>query len=117
MDKVALITGITGEDGSYLADLLLSKGYKVHGVKRCSTSFNTGRIDHLYRDPYENQSSFHQYYRGLTGATNLIRLIQEITTVYATLWSCLLSKSGVTSSGAVSVRMRRGLIICQERSW
>jgi len=78
MGKVALITGITGQDGSYLAELLLSKGYEVHGVKRRSSSFNTGRIDHLYLDPHENDSSFHLHYGDLTDATNLIRLIQEI---------------------------------------
>ena len=78
MGKIALITGITGQDGSYLAELLLSKGYEVHGVKRRSSSFNTGRIDHLYRDPHENDSSFHLHYGDLTDATNLIRLIQEI---------------------------------------
>ncbi|MBT05768.1 MAG: GDP-mannose 4,6-dehydratase [Rhodospirillaceae bacterium] len=78
MDNVALITGITGQDGSYLAELLLSKGYEVHGVKRRSSSFNTGRIDHLYKDPHENESRFHLHYGDLTDATNLIRLIQEI---------------------------------------
>ena len=78
MGNVALITGITGQDGSYLAELLLSKGYEVHGVKRRSSSFNTGRIDHLYQDPHENESRFHLHYGDLTDATNLIRLIQEI---------------------------------------
>ena len=78
MGDVALITGVTGQDGSYLAELLLSKGYEVHGVKRRSSSFNTGRIDHLYQDPHENESRFHLHYGDLTDATNLIRLIQEI---------------------------------------
>lgn len=78
MGNVALITGITGQDGAYLAELLLSKGYEVHGVKRRSSSFNTGRIDHLYQDPHEKDSGFHLHYGDLTDATNLIRLIQEI---------------------------------------
>jgi GDPmannose 4,6-dehydratase len=77
MGKVALITGITGQDGSYLAELLLSKGYTVHGIKRRSSSFNTSRIDHLYRDPHETDSRFHLHYGDLTDATNLIRIVQE----------------------------------------
>lgn len=78
MDRTALITGVTGQDGAYLADLLVSKGYKVHGIKRRSSSFNTGRVDHLYRDPHEENPSFLMHYGDLTDATNLIRLIQEI---------------------------------------
>jgi GDPmannose 4,6-dehydratase len=77
MTKVALITGITGQDGSYLAELLLDKGYMVHGVKRRSSSFNTERIDHLYVDPHEAAPRFRLHYGDLTDATNLIRLIQE----------------------------------------
>jgi GDPmannose 4,6-dehydratase len=77
-DKVALITGATGQDGAYLADLLLRKGYVVHGVKRRSSLFNTGRVDHLYHDPHERGVPFHLHYGDLTDATNLIRLIQEI---------------------------------------
>ncbi|MBL4880668.1 MAG: GDP-mannose 4,6-dehydratase [Oleispira sp.] len=76
--KTALITGVTGQDGSYLAELLLDKGYEVHGVKRRSSSFNTERVDHLYTDPLEHQTSFYMHYGDLTDATNLIRLVQEI---------------------------------------
>jgi GDPmannose 4,6-dehydratase len=75
--KVAFITGITGQDGAYLARLLLSKGYIVHGVKRRSSSFNTGRVDELYVDPHEGETRFFMHYGDLTDATNLIRLIQE----------------------------------------
>lgn len=77
MSKVALITGVTGQDGSYLAELLLEKGYAVHGVKRRSSSFNTERVDHLYVDKHEGNSRFFLHYGDLTDATNLIRLIQE----------------------------------------
>ena len=75
--KVALITGVTGQDGSYLAELLLAKGYIVHGIKRRSSSFNTGRIDHLYQDPHEADQRFQLHYGDLTDATNLIRILQE----------------------------------------
>ncbi|PWC35726.1 GDP-mannose 4,6-dehydratase [Azospirillum sp. TSO22-1] len=78
MSKVALITGITGQDGAYLAELLLGKGYEVHGVKRRSSSFNTGRVEHLYQDPHESGVRFRMHYGDLTDATNLIRLVQEI---------------------------------------
>jgi GDPmannose 4,6-dehydratase len=74
----ALITGITGQDGAYLAELLLEKGYIVHGVKRRSSSFNTGRVDHLYRDPHEQNVRFTMHYGDLTDSTNLIRLMQEV---------------------------------------
>ena len=77
-DKVALITGVTGQDGAYLARLLLDKGYIVHGVKRRSSSFNTGRVDQLYVDPHEADTRFFLHHGDLTDATNLIRLIQEI---------------------------------------
>ncbi|QKC95066.1 GDP-mannose 4,6-dehydratase [Mesorhizobium sp. NZP2298] len=76
-DKVALITGVTGQDGAYLARLLLRKGYIVHGVKRRSSSFNTERIDDIYVDPHERDISFFLHYGDLTDATNLIRLVQE----------------------------------------
>jgi len=76
-DKVALITGVTGQDGAYLARLLLDKGYVVHGVKRRSSSFNTGRVDALYVDPHESDTRFFLHHGDLTDATNLIRLIQE----------------------------------------
>lgn len=75
--KVALISGITGQDGSYLAELLLEKGYMVHGIKRRSSSFNTQRIDHLYVDQHENNVNFKLHYGDLTDSTNLIRIIQE----------------------------------------
>ena len=78
MTKRALITGITGQDGAYLAELLLSKGYEVHGIKRRASSFNTDRIDHLYQDPHERNIKFHLHYGDLTDATNLIRIIQQV---------------------------------------
>ena len=76
-EKIALITGVTGQDGAYLAELLLRKGYVVHGVKRRSSSLNTGRVDHLYADPHVENTRFFLHYGDLTDATNLIRLIQE----------------------------------------
>ena len=76
--KTALITGISGQDGSYLAELLLSKGYDVHGIKRRSSSFNTNRIDHLYHDPHEKDIRFHLHYGDLTDTSNLVRIIQEV---------------------------------------
>lgn len=76
--KVALITGITGQDGAYLAEFLLKKGYKVHGIKRRSSSFNTERIDHLYEDPHNTGAKMHLHYGDLTDSTNLIRIIQEV---------------------------------------
>src|SRR5262245_32448204 len=75
--KVALIAGVTGQDGAYLAEFLLSKGYVVHGVKRRSSSFNTERIDHLIHDPHEEGVSFHLHYGDVTDATNIIRIVQE----------------------------------------
>ena len=75
--KVALITGVTGQDGAYLAEFLLDKGYEVHGVKRRSSSFNTARIDHLYADPHEDEVRFILHYGDLTDSTNLIRLIHD----------------------------------------
>jgi GDPmannose 4,6-dehydratase len=76
--KIALITGITGQDGAYLAEFLLKKGYEVHGIKRRSSLFNTDRIDHLYHDPHEPNVKFKLHYGDLTDSTNLIRLVQEI---------------------------------------
>src|ERR1700689_4294251 len=76
-NRVALITGATGQDGAYLAELLLGKGYAVHGIKRLSPSFNTARVDHLYRDPHEAGVRFHLHYGDVTDATNLIRIVQE----------------------------------------
>jgi GDPmannose 4,6-dehydratase len=76
--KKALITGITGQDGAYLAELLLSKGYEVHGIKRRSSLFNTQRIDHIYEDPHEKNVRFHLHYGDLSDSTNIIRIIQEV---------------------------------------
>jgi GDPmannose 4,6-dehydratase len=76
--KRALISGITGQDGAYLAELLLSKGYEVHGIKRRASSFNTDRIDHLYQDPHDEDRRFFLHYGDLTDATNLIRIIQQV---------------------------------------
>jgi len=78
MSKVALITGITGQDGAYLAEFLLKKGYTVHGIKRRSSIFNTDRIDHLYQDPHVQNRNFFLHYGDLTDSTNLIRIVQEI---------------------------------------
>src|ERR1700687_1121649 len=77
-DRVAFIAGVTGQDGAYLAELLLGKGYVVHGVKRRSSSFNTARVDHLYADPHERSVKFFLHHGDLTDATNLIRLVQEV---------------------------------------
>src|SRR5216683_1296184 len=77
MSKVALITGVTGQDGAYLSELLLDKGYEVHGIKRRSSLFNTDRIDNLYQDPHEKHVHFKLHYGDLTDSTNLIRIIQE----------------------------------------
>src|SRR5262249_44143218 len=78
MMKKALITGITGQDGAYLAEFLLDKGYEVHGIKRRSSSFNTDRIDHLYQDPHEADARMHLHYGDLTDATNIVRVIQSV---------------------------------------
>jgi GDPmannose 4,6-dehydratase len=76
--KVALITGVTGQDGSYLSEFLLRKGYEVHGIKRRSSSFNTGRIDHIYHDPHTKGLPFYLHYGDLTDSTNLIRIVQDV---------------------------------------
>ena len=76
--KTALITGITGQDGSYLAEFLLDKGYSVHGIKRRASSFNTGRIDHIYEDPHNSNPKLHLHYGDLTDSSNLTRLIKQI---------------------------------------
>jgi GDPmannose 4,6-dehydratase len=78
MSKRALITGITGQDGAYLAEFLLAKDYEVHGIKRRASSFNTDRIDHLYQDPHERGVRMHLHYGDLTDATNLIRVVQQV---------------------------------------
>ena len=76
--KKALITGITGQDGAYLAELLLKKGYEVHGIKRRSSLFNTDRIDHLYQDPHVDNRNFVMHFGDLSDSTNLIRIIQQV---------------------------------------
>ena len=76
--KRALITGVTGQDGSYLAELLLEKGYEVHGIKRRSSSFNTDRINHIFEDPHERSSDFNLHYGDLTDSSNLTRILSEI---------------------------------------
>ena len=76
--KVALITGVTGQDGAYLAELLLKKGYEVHGIKRRSSLFNTDRIDHLYQDPHVDGRHFTLHYGDLTDSTSLVRIIQQV---------------------------------------
>lgn len=78
MKKIALITGVTGQDGAYLAEFLLKKGYEVHGVKRRASSFNSARVDHLYQDPHEGETRFFMHYGDMTDSTNLIRLVQKI---------------------------------------
>jgi GDPmannose 4,6-dehydratase len=78
MTKTALITGVTGQDGAYLAELLLKKGYIVHGIKRRSSSFNTDRVDHLYQDPHVDHQRFTLHYGDLTDSTNLIRIVQQV---------------------------------------
>ena len=78
MKKIALITGVTGQDGAYLAELLLDKGYEVHGIKRRTSLFNTDRIDHLYQDPHVNNRNFVLHYGDLTDTSNLVRIVQEI---------------------------------------
>ena len=77
-EKVALITGITGQDGSYLAELLLEKGYEVHGLKRRSSSFNTSRIDSLYQDPHTDNRRFFLHYGDLIDSTNILKIIQKV---------------------------------------
>ncbi|WP_080070000.1 GDP-mannose 4,6-dehydratase, partial [Salmonella enterica] len=76
MNKVALITGITGQDGSYLAELLLEKGYEVHGIKRRASSFNTERVDHIYQDIHLNNPKLYLHYGDLTDTSNLTRILQ-----------------------------------------
>ena len=76
--KIALITGVTGQDGAYLSRFLLKKNYEVHGIKRRSSSFNTGRLENIYVDPHEQKPNFMLHYGDLTDASNLIRIIQKI---------------------------------------
>lgn len=77
-NKRALITGVTGQDGSYLAELLLAKGYEVHGIKRRSSSFNTQRLDHIYQDPHDSNNQFHLHFGDMADSTNLIRIVAEV---------------------------------------
>ena len=83
--KVALITGITGQDGSYLAEFLLDKGYLVHGIKRRASSFNTQRIDHIYKDQHENDNRLFLHYGDLSDSSNLIRIIKEYSPMKFTI--------------------------------
>ena len=76
-EKVALITGVTGQDGAYLAEFLLSKGYRIHGIKRRSSSFNTSRIEQIYQDPHAEDPRFVLHYGDMTDSTNLIRIVQQ----------------------------------------
>lgn len=76
--KIAFLTGVTGQDGSYLAEFLLTKGYEVHGIKRRASSFNTERVDHIYQAPHHKDPNFFLHYGDLTDSSNLIRLIKEI---------------------------------------
>ena len=76
--KIALITGVTGQDGSYLAEFLLEKGYEVHGIKRRASSFNTQRVDHIYQDPHVENKNFVLHYGDLSDSSNLTRFIQEV---------------------------------------
>lgn len=78
MTKRALITGVTGQDGSYLAEFLLEKGYEVHGIKRRASSFNTQRVDHIYEDPHTDNSRFKLHYGDLTDSSNLTRIMSEV---------------------------------------
>lgn len=78
MSKVALITGVTGQDGSYLAEFLLEKGYEVHGIKRRASSFNTERVDHIYQDPHTCNPKFHLHYGDLSDTSNLTRILREV---------------------------------------
>ena len=81
VNKVALITGITGQDGSYLAELLLKKGYEVHGIKRRSSTFNTSRIDNLYQDPHDNNQRFFLHYGDLIDSANILKIIQKVNSI------------------------------------
>ena len=104
MNKVALITGITGQDGSYLASLLVEKGYLVHGIKRRSSSFNTERVEHLYQDPHESGSRFFLHYGDMTDGTNLIRVIQETQPHEITETRSIFAVSSLTSTSRSSSR-------------
>ena len=101
--KTALITGVTGQDGSYLAEFLLDKGYEVHGIKRRASSFNTQRLDHIYQDPHVEQNRFKLHYGDLSDSSNLTRIIQEVQPdeVYN-----LAAQSHVAEIGRASCRER-----------
>ncbi len=102
MKKVALLSGVTGQDGAYLSELLLAKGYEVHGIKRRSSSFNTGRVDHLCKDPHEDDVRFFMHYGDLTDSTNLIRLVQQIQTTEIYNWAAQSHVLAAQSHVAVS---------------
>ena len=85
--KVALITGITGQDGSYLAEFLLEKGYTVHGIKRRASSFNTSRVDHIYQDPHMENARFKLHYGDLSDSSNLTRLCKKPSPTKFTIWA------------------------------
>ena len=84
--RVALVTGVTGQDGSYLSEFLLSKGYQVHGIKRRSSSFNTSRIDHLYQEPHESNPKFILHYGDLTDSTNIFNLQKKLNLMKFIIW-------------------------------
>ena len=86
MPKCALITGVTGQDGAYLAEFLLDKGYEVHGIKRRTSLINTDRIDHLYEDIHQPHRRFHLHYGDMTDSTNLIRIIQQTNEIKFIIW-------------------------------
>ena len=87
MNKKALITGVTGQDGSYLAEFLLDKGYEVHGIKRRSSLFNTQRVDHIYEDPHVEHQRFILHYGDLTDSSNLTRIVQQVSPMRSTTWA------------------------------
>jgi GDPmannose 4,6-dehydratase len=110
-DKVALITGVTGQDGAYLAEYLLRKGYVVHGVKLRASSLNTARVDHLYEDPHFADTKFFLHYGDMTDATNLIRLMQETqpTEIYNRGGPGCLNRFSASISGvSAEFRLPRG---------
>ena len=101
--KTALITGITGQDGAYLAELLLEKGYRVHGIKRRSSLINTSRVDHLYQDPHEKNVRFSMHYGDMTDSTNLIRIVQETQPDEIYNLAFMIKKNTIASKHIVSV--------------
>ena len=108
--RTALISGVTGQDGAYLAEFLLKKGYVVHGLKRRSSSFNTARVDHLYKDPHEGADNFFMHYSDMTDATSLIRIVQKpdltksITLPRKVMFRCHSKRPNTRRMSTVSVR-------------